>query len=112
MFVPVSITTIDGGGVAWDGAGTNAPNKIDYISIDTEGSEFAIITNFDFNKYDVEIFTIEHNGANFRKDVIKLLNNKQYFRLPNKNQGGFVPNYDDWFIKNNNPILKKLLNKF
>ena len=90
----------------------NAPNKIDYISIDTEGSEFLIISNFDFNKYDVEIFTIEHNGANFRKDVIKLLNDKQYFRLPNSAQGGFVPDYDDWFIKNNNPILKKLLNKF
>ena len=90
----------------------NAPNKIDYMSIDTEGSEFKIINNLDFNKYDVEIFTIEHNGANFRKDVIKLLNDKQYFRLPNKVQGGFVPDYDDWFIKNNNPILKKLLNKF
>jgi FkbM family methyltransferase len=90
----------------------NAPNKIDYMSIDTEGSEFKIINNLDFNKYDVEIFTIEHNGANFRKDVIELLNDKQYFRLPNKNQGGFVPNYDDWFIKNNNPVLKKLLSKF
>jgi FkbM family methyltransferase len=90
----------------------NAPNKIDYISIDTEGSEFEIINNFDFNKYDVEIFTIEHNGANFRKDVTKLLKNKQYFRLPDKAQGGFVPDYEDWFIKNNNPILKKLLNKF
>jgi FkbM family methyltransferase len=90
----------------------NAPNKIDYISIDTEGSEFEIISNFDFNKYDVEIFTIEHNGANFRKDVIKLLNDKQYFRLPNSAQRGFVPDYDDWFIKNNNPILKKFLNKF
>jgi len=90
----------------------NAPNKIDYISIDTEGSEFEIINNFDFNKYDVEIFTIEHNGANFRKDLIKLLKNKQYFRLPDEPQGGFVPDYEDWFIKNSNPILKKLLNRF
>jgi hypothetical protein len=89
----------------------NAPNKIDYISIDTEGSEFKIISNFDFNKYDVEIFTIEHNHSNFRKDVIKLLNAKGYFRMPNDTQGGFVPGYDDWFIKNNNPVLKKLLNQ-
>ena len=35
--------------------------SIDYISIDTEGSEYEIIKNFDFNKYAVEIFTIEHN---------------------------------------------------
>ena len=90
----------------------NAPNKIDYISIDTEGSEFEIIKNFDFNKYDVEIFTIEHNFASFRKDVIKLLNEKEYFRLPNVEQGGFVVAYEDWYIKNNNPVLKKLLSKF
>ena len=90
----------------------NAPNKIDYISIDTEGAEFEIINNFDFNKYDVEIFTIEHNHASFRKDVIKLLNDKKYFRLPNVTQGGFVVPYEDWFIKNNNPVLKKLLSKF
>jgi FkbM family methyltransferase len=90
----------------------NAPNKIDYISIDTEGSEFEIINNFDFNKYDVEIFTIEHNQANFRNDIIKLLNDKGYFRLPNLSQGGFVVQYEDWFIKNNNPVLKKLLSKF
>ena len=90
----------------------NAPNKIDYISIDTEGAEFEIINNFDFNKYDVEIFTIEHNYASFREDVIKLLNDKKYFRLPNVTQGGFVAPYEDWFIKNNNPVLKKLLSKF
>jgi FkbM family methyltransferase len=90
----------------------NAPNKIDYISIDTEGAEFEIINNFDFNKYDVEIFTIEHNHASFREDVIKLLNDKKYFRLPNVTQGGFVAPYEDWFIKNNNPVLKKLLSKF
>ena len=90
----------------------NAPNKIDYISIDTEGAEFKIISTFDFNKYDVEIFTIEHNDASFRKDVIKLLNEKEYFRLPNVEQGGFVAPYEDWYIKNNNPVLKKLLSKF
>jgi FkbM family methyltransferase len=88
-----------------------APSKIDYISIDTEGSEFEIISNFDFNKYDVEIFTIEHNGANFRNDMVTLLNSRGYFRMPNYNQGGFVPLYDDWFVKNNNIILKKLLTK-
>jgi hypothetical protein len=90
----------------------NAPNKIDYISIDTEGSEFEIISNFDFNKYDVEIFTIENNNANFKGDIITLLNYRGYFRMPSLSQGGFAPNYDDWFIKNNNIILKKLLNKF
>jgi len=89
----------------------NAPNKIDYISIDTEGSEFEIIRNFDFNKYDVEVFTVEHNNANFREDIITLLNYRGYFRMPSETQGGFVAGYEDWFIKSNNPVLKKLLNK-
>ena len=82
-----------------------APNKIDYISIDTEGSEFEILRTFDFTKYDVEIFTIEHNGNVYREDVIKLLESKNYFRIPS---GHFNPGFEDWFIKKNNPVLKKL----
>ncbi len=39
----------------------NAPRHIDYISLDTEGSETKIIENFDFNKWHVSILTIEHN---------------------------------------------------
>jgi hypothetical protein len=31
--------------------------------------------------------------------------------MPNEYQGGFVPSNEDWFIKNNNIILKKLLSK-
>jgi len=31
--------------------------------------------------------------------------------MPNEYQGGFVPFHEDWFIKNNNIILKKLLSK-
>lgn len=82
-----------------------APNKIDYISIDTEGSEFEIIKNFNFNKYDVEIFTIEHNNASYRQDIIKLLESKKYFRIP---PGYFTPGFEDWYIKKDNPVLKKL----
>jgi FkbM family methyltransferase len=82
-----------------------APNKIDYISIDTEGSEFEILRTFNFTKYDVEIFTIEHNSNVYREDVIKLLESKNYFRIPS---GHFTPGFEDWFIKKNNLVLKKL----
>ena len=37
-----------------------APNLIDYMSIDTEGSEFDIIKNFDFSKRKINIISIEH----------------------------------------------------
>jgi len=40
----------------------NAPHNIDYISLDTEGSELKILSTFDFNKYDVKLWTIEHNN--------------------------------------------------
>ena len=35
----------------------------DYISLDTEGSELRILKAFDFDKWDVKIFSIEHNAA-------------------------------------------------
>ena len=36
-------------------------NKVDYISIDTEGNEYEILKNFNFKKYKVKVLTIEHN---------------------------------------------------
>jgi FkbM family methyltransferase len=85
--------------------GHGAPTKIDYISIDTEGSEFEIIKNFNFSKYNVEIFTIEHNAASYREDIIKLLESQKYYRIP---PGHFSPGFEDWYIKKDNPVLKKL----
>ena len=41
--------------------GHQAPRHIDYICIDTEGSELSILSAFDFSKWDVELFSIEHN---------------------------------------------------
>lgn len=38
-----------------------APSRIDYLSLDTEGSETSIIEKFDFRKWDIAVLTIEHN---------------------------------------------------
>tara|TARA_Y100000310_G_scaffold236127_1_gene239289 strand:+ start:407 stop:1039 length:633 start_codon:yes stop_codon:yes gene_type:complete len=40
----------------------DAPTDIDYISIDTEGTELFITTVFDFAKYNVKYWTIEINN--------------------------------------------------
>ena len=40
-----------------------APQIIDYMSLDTEGSELRILKAFDFNAWDVKIFSIEHNSG-------------------------------------------------
>ena len=42
----------------------SAPNHIDYMSIDTEGSELQILENFSFLKYSFSVITVEHNNRN------------------------------------------------
>jgi FkbM family methyltransferase len=39
----------------------DAPSYIDYLSIDTEGSEFDILNAFDFKSYSFGVITCEHN---------------------------------------------------
>jgi FkbM family methyltransferase len=38
-----------------------APRFIEYLSLDTEGSEFQILNAFDFSKYEFGIIDVEHN---------------------------------------------------
>jgi FkbM family methyltransferase len=93
----------------------SSPNKIDYISIDVEGSEFEILRTFDFAKYDVEIFTVEHNNfASHRESINELLLSQNYYCIHHELfktsflDWHIVPGYEDWYIKKDNPVLKKL----
>lgn len=57
----------------------NAPLFIEYMSLDTEGSEFEILKNFDFNKYTFGLIDVEHNFVEPRRTEIKnLLLSKGY----------------------------------
>lgn len=69
----------------------NAPHYIDYMSIDTEGSEYEILRNFPFEDWDIQLFSIEHNHSHFREDLHKLLAGHGYVRTEQK--------WDDWYIK-------------
>jgi FkbM family methyltransferase len=73
----------------------NAPNDIDYISIDTEGSEFEILRTFDFARFNVSIFTIEHNYDEVMRSKIQALMFANGFevRYPE------ISHQDDWFVK-------------
>lgn len=68
-----------------------APNDIDYISIDTEGSEYDILREFPFEKWNARLFTIEHNFAEQREDIRLLLEKHGYRRLEQE--------WDDWYEK-------------
>ena len=70
-----------------------APKKIDYISIDTEGSELEIIKKFDFEKYSVKIFTIEHNFTENRQLIYDLMIENGYVRKYES-----LSNMDDWYV--------------
>lgn len=72
----------------------NAPKEIDYLSIDTEGSEYDILASFDFDKYSFKVITCEHNYTANRSKIHQLLKEKGYTRK-------FVgfSKWDDWYIK-------------
>lgn len=70
-----------------------APNIIDYLSIDTEGSEFSIMECFDFGRYRPRIATIEHNYRPERGNMISLMSAHDYVRILPEFSA-----YDDWFI--------------
>ena len=74
----------------------NAPREIDYLSIDTEGSEFDILNSFDFSNYDIRIISCEHNKTKSREKIYNLLTSKGY-----KRKFSGLSEFDDWYIKVN-----------
>ena len=60
----------------------NAPSYIDYMSLDTEGSEYKILQGIDFNKYTFGYLNIEHNNIEPRRTQMrKLLEQNDYVYL-------------------------------
>jgi FkbM family methyltransferase len=72
----------------------NAPRTIDYLSIDTEGSEYEILRNFDFDRYQFNVITCEHNFTSNREKILKLLTDRGYLR---KFVG--LSDFDDWYTR-------------
>lgn len=67
----------------------DAPRDIDYLSVDTEGSEFEILAAFPFEKWNVRLITVEHNFSAQRESIFELLKSHGYQRTER--------NWDDWY---------------
>jgi hypothetical protein len=69
------------------------PPKNDYLSIDTEGSEFEILSHFDFAKYEISVITCEHNFTASREKLFDLLTSHGFVRTMQA-----ISNVDDWYV--------------
>jgi len=69
----------------------NAPTTIDYLSIDTEGSEFTILEGIDWSLYQFRCITIEHNFTPQRQKISELLLSNGYQQQDAQ--------WDDWYFK-------------
>jgi FkbM family methyltransferase len=72
----------------------NAPEVIDYLSVDTEGSEYEILNAFDFTAYNIKIITVEHNYNAYREKIYNLLIAQGYQQVYKE-----LSQFDDWYVK-------------
>jgi FkbM family methyltransferase len=71
-----------------------APREIDYLSIDTEGSEYEILSNCNLDKYRFRVITVEHNRGPGREKIFRLLTAHGYLRKLEK-----FSKFDDWYVQ-------------
>jgi FkbM family methyltransferase len=72
-----------------------APKVVDYLSIDTEGSELDILRNFDFGSREFRVITVEHNQIEPRRsEIFNLLSAHGYER-----RLAALSQFDDWYVK-------------
>jgi FkbM family methyltransferase len=68
-----------------------APVNIDYLSIDTEGSEYEILQALSFDRWNIRFISVEHNYRARREDIQLLMKEKGYSLTEMK--------WDDWYEK-------------
>lgn len=71
----------------------DAPEHINYLSVDTEGGEREILEGFDFGKRRVDLITVEHNFTEEREAIHTLLRQRGYQRRFTD-----FSKFDDWYV--------------
>lgn len=81
----------------------NCPSYIDYLSLDTEGSELEILLYHNFDLYKFGYITIEHNkDKTYKQEIQEFLESKKYV-LDNSARFIDIQNndslyFEDWYI--------------
>jgi FkbM family methyltransferase len=70
-----------------------APREIDYMSIDTEGSEYAILSAFDFSRHSVTLISVEQNPTT-EGPIETLLAARGYVRVFQS-----FSQWDGWYVR-------------
>ena len=69
--------------------------KVDYLSVDTEGSELMILTPFDFGRFRPRVITVEHGYVPERRaGLFELLSRHGYRRRYES-----LSQIDDWYVR-------------
>jgi hypothetical protein len=71
----------------------DAPNYIDFLSVDTEGSEYEILSKLDFSAWQFGLIAVEHNFRKERESIFELLRAAGYIRILSD-----VSKWDDWYV--------------
>jgi FkbM family methyltransferase len=70
----------------------DAPSVIDYLSIDTEGSEYDILAAYSFRRR-FRCITVEHNFTPARETIDRLLRSKGYVQ-----RFAYASESDNWYV--------------
>ena len=71
-----------------------APPEPDFLSIDTEGSELAILSALDFKRWSFKVICCEHAYTEARGPLHQLLSANGYERVHEE-----ISQYDDWYVR-------------
>ena len=86
-----------------------APKYIDFLSIDTEGSENEILEAFDFTQYSFGLICVEHNFNQAKQKSIQNTMELNGYSLLSLDREIFGP--DDWFINEQKVTNKSALRR-
>jgi FkbM family methyltransferase len=70
----------------------DAPDRIDFLSVDTEGSEWEILSAFDFARRPVTLIAVEHNHGTRRDALHRLLTGHGYVQ-----RAPALSRFDGWY---------------